>query len=58
MKQKLNADWHAKNKMPERPTLAERIKWHLEHAKHCACREIPAKLLVEMKNRKLVRTKP
>jgi hypothetical protein len=54
MKQKLNADWHAKNRMPARPTLEERIKWHVEHAKHCACREIPAKLLVEMRKRKLV----
>ncbi len=54
MKQKLNADWHAKNKMPERPTLEERLKWHLEHAKHCACREIPVKLLVEMRKRKLI----
>ena len=29
-------------------TLAERIAWHLEHQKECACRPIPAKLLAQM----------
>lgn len=29
------------HKMPKRPTLQERAKWHIEHAKNCKCREIP-----------------
>lgn len=48
---KINKEWHAENKMPKRPTLDERIAWHSQHRKHCACREIPEKLLREMKKR-------
>jgi hypothetical protein len=51
MGSKLNKIWHEQNKMPKNPSLDERIKWHLEHAKHCACRPIPAKLLLEMKRK-------
>lgn len=39
---KINADWHAKHRMPRNPSDAERVAWHVEHAKHCACREMPA----------------
>lgn len=46
---KINAKWHLANKMPKNPTLAQRIKWHKAHAKHCACRPMPEKLLKEMK---------
>jgi len=49
MKSKLNKEWHKDHRMPERATTKERIKWHLEHVKHCGCRPIPAKLLVEIK---------
>jgi DNA-3-methyladenine glycosylase I len=41
----VNAEWHARNAMPRRATEAERIRWHLEHAKECACRPIPNALL-------------
>jgi hypothetical protein len=41
---KINGEWHKKNKMPKNPTLKERIKWHIAHAKNCACRAIPPKL--------------
>jgi len=37
----INSNWHAKNPMPPRPTMTQRIKWHIAHAKHCACRPIP-----------------
>lgn len=47
----MNAEWHLANKMPKNPTLEQRIAWHLEHQKHCHCREIPAKLLEEIKKR-------
>jgi hypothetical protein len=38
----INAEWHAEHKMPVRPTDQQRIDWHLEHARHCGCRPIPA----------------
>lgn len=41
---KVNSAWHGKNKMPKNPSTKQRIKWHLEHAKECACRPIPNKL--------------
>jgi hypothetical protein len=34
--------------MPRNATLAQRIVWHRQHAKQCACRPIPAKLLAQM----------
>ena len=48
---KINAKWHLKNPMPKNPTFEQRVKWHREHAKECACRPIPEKLLKEMKSR-------
>lgn len=33
---KINKEWHKKNRMSKNPTLEERIKWHLKHAKNCA----------------------
>lgn len=49
----INAKWHKQNRMPKNPTIEQRIKWHLEHQKHCECRPIPGKLFKEMKKRKL-----
>jgi hypothetical protein len=40
----MNKEWHSKNVMPKNAHEVERIKWHLEHAKRCACRPIPNKL--------------
>lgn len=48
---KINKEWHEKNKMPENATFEERVKWHLEHQKHCKCRPIPDKLLSQMKDK-------
>jgi hypothetical protein len=50
---RLNREWHLAHTMPERATLDERIAWHLEHAAHCACREIPESLVDEMRRRGL-----
>lgn len=50
-KKKLNKEWHLAHPMPVNPTLDERIEWHLEHKKHCACREMPPKLVEEIKKR-------
>lgn len=37
----LNKEWHEKNRMPKNPTLEQRIAWHIEHQKHCDCRQMP-----------------
>lgn len=47
---KINKEWHLKNKMPKNPTLEERIKWHTEHAKNCACREMPDSIRKKIEN--------
>ncbi|HTN44913.1 MAG TPA: hypothetical protein VL098_01100 [Flavipsychrobacter sp.] len=51
----INKQWHQNHRMPKNPTEAERIAWHLEHAKHCSCRPIPAKLQVLINNKKASR---
>jgi len=37
----INAAWHHKHPMPKNPTKEQRIRWHVEHVKHCSCREMP-----------------
>jgi hypothetical protein len=38
--------------MPKNATFEQRLRWHLEHLKHCQCRtELPAKLKEEMKKK-------
>jgi hypothetical protein len=39
--------------MPKNATTEQRIAWHLQHQRNCACRPIPPKLLAVMKARKL-----
>ena len=48
---KINRKWHEKNRMPKNPSLEQRIRWHLEHSKDCACRPIPQRLLTEIEKR-------
>jgi len=48
MSNKINKAWHEKNKMPKNATLDQRIAWHIEHHKHCLCRDIPEKLKAEI----------
>lgn len=50
---KLNKEWHLAHRMPKNPTPELRIEWHIEHAKHCQCREMPAKLKAEIKKRNI-----
>lgn len=40
----MNAEWHRQNPMPRNATTEQRIAWHNEHARYCACRPIPPKL--------------
>ena len=49
---KMNKEWHLQHRIPEKATIDQRIEWHLEHLKHCHCRDdIPAKLREEMEKR-------
>lgn len=41
----INADWHKAHKMPKNPTHNQRLLWHREHLKYCACRKPSPKLL-------------
>ncbi|WP_192910086.1 hypothetical protein [Mucilaginibacter ginsenosidivorax] len=45
---KINKQWHLDNPMPKNPTFNQRVEWHLQHQKNCACRPIPAKLASAM----------
>ncbi len=47
----MNADWHARHVMPKPATTAQRIAWHVEHAKECGCRPIPEPLQREIDRR-------
>lgn len=51
---KLNAEWHKAHKMPKDPTLEEKVQWHAEHTKHCACRKPGGAMLEELKKRGLL----
>ena len=41
---KINKEWHLSHKMPKNPTTEQRVEWHIQHAKHCTCREMPEAL--------------
>ncbi|MCR6712931.1 MAG: hypothetical protein NVV57_09670 [Demequina sp.] len=46
----INREWHKANRMPVRPTRADRAKWHFEHQRACGCRtpsEAEAELIAE-----------
>jgi hypothetical protein len=47
----MNKLWHQQNKMPPRPTLEQKINWHREHMKHCACREAPKSLQKQIESK-------
>ncbi len=47
----INKAWHDANPMPAQASLDERIAWHLEHAAHCGCRDIPESIKQELKRR-------
>jgi hypothetical protein len=44
----MNREWHQQHKMAEAAGPQQRIEWHLEHVKHCACRPFPQGLLKEI----------
>lgn len=54
-----NTLWHKAHPMPKKPTLAEKISWHLAHAAHCGCRPMPKTIENEIKARMvLMKQKP
>ena len=53
----MNKEWHKEHKMPDGPTEKERIKWHLEHTKNCACRPMPRELLAKLSEEQRVEVK-
>ena len=40
----INAEWHRAHPMPRNPSPSQRLAWHVEHAKFCACRPMPPSL--------------
>ncbi len=46
-----NAEWHLKNRMPKNPTLDQRVKWHIKHARNCSCSSLDEDILKELKKR-------
>ncbi|MCX5516580.1 hypothetical protein [Kaistia algarum] len=49
----MNRIWHDTHPMPNKATLEERVAWHVEHARECGCRAIPASVLAELERRGL-----
>ena len=45
----MNADWHKKHVLAKGASVEERIAWHREHEKRCACRPMPPKLAEQMR---------
>jgi len=48
-----NAEWHQKHRLPENPTLDQRVSWHMEHARRCACQAGDEDILPELEKRYL-----
>ena len=40
----MNSEWHKRHVLRKGGSLEQRIAWHREHQKRCACRPIPPKL--------------
>lgn len=48
----MNAAWHKSHPMPKNPSLSDRVRWHVAHAKACGCREMPPTVLAELGRRR------
>ena len=47
----MNRDWHRQHVLGQHASREDRIAWHAEHARECACRPIPESLAVEVAQR-------
>jgi hypothetical protein len=45
----MNASWHKRNPMPPRATAAQRLRWHVAHAKTCDCRALTPAMLARLR---------
>jgi len=54
----MNRAWHEAHPMPKHATLDERVAWHVEHARECACREMPASIQAELVRRVIEASQP
>jgi hypothetical protein len=48
---RLNKEWHQEHRMPPNASKAQKLRWHLEHVKHCACRPLPLGVAEELARR-------
>jgi len=48
-----NTEWHLKHQLPKNPTLVQRVKWHMEHARRCPCPSQDEDIMEELKKRYL-----
>jgi hypothetical protein len=48
----VNANWHRRHVMRKRPSLEQRVRWHLAHAKACGYRDIPRTIAEELVTRR------
>jgi len=49
----MNAEWHRAHVLGRNASLDDRVLWHVEHARMCACRPIPESIRTEMTKRDL-----
>ena len=40
----MNREWHRQHVLGAHPSREDRIAWHAEHARECACRPVPEPL--------------
>jgi hypothetical protein len=45
----LNAKWHRQHVMPKNPSMAQRLRWHVAHARACGCRPMPQSVAAELR---------
>lgn len=47
----INAEWHKAHPMPKKPSVDQRIEWHIAHAHNCTCRKPTPGILDMMRKR-------
>lgn len=47
----MNKIWHELNPMPKKPSIDDRVRWHLDHSKNCGCRKPPKDIQAVIENR-------
>jgi hypothetical protein len=48
----MNALWHRRHAMPKTPSLEQRLRWQVAHAKACGCRKMPPTVVAELRRRR------